>query len=224
MTARPASALLFDLDGTLVDSAPDLHAVANTLRADHGLPALPFAAFRPSVSRGGRAMLASAFPDLPEADRDAMIDAFLSRYHDAICVHSTLFGGMAEVLAEVEAAGIPWGIVTNKPGWLSSRLLAAMALDVRCGVVIAGDTLAVRKPDPEPVLAACRALSADVASAVFVGDDRRDVEAGRAAGCRTVVAGWGYVPGVEETRAWGADVMLDAPIALLDLDWLQPDR
>jgi N-acetyl-D-muramate 6-phosphate phosphatase len=221
VSASRASALLLDLDGTLVDSAPDLHATANAMRAERGLAPLPFVDFRPFVSRGGRAMLASAFPQLDESERDALLPEFLERYHGTIFVHSALFPGMADVLAHVEGAGIPWGIVTNKPGWLSRSLLAAMALDGRCGVVIAGDTLAQRKPDPEPVHAACRALSADVGGAVFVGDDLRDVQAGRAAGCRTVVAAWGYVPARAETDSWGADLTLETAAALLELPWLR---
>ncbi|HRQ66209.1 MAG TPA: HAD hydrolase-like protein, partial [Xanthomonadaceae bacterium] len=108
---RPASALLFDLDGTLVDTAPDMHAAANALRGEHGLAPMPFAEFRPFVSRGGRAMLAVTFPDLDESAREALIPAFLERYHATIFVHSALFPGMGEVLAHVEDAGIPWGIV-----------------------------------------------------------------------------------------------------------------
>jgi N-acetyl-D-muramate 6-phosphate phosphatase len=215
-----AAAVLFDLDGTLVDSAPDLHAAANALRAEAGLGPMPYAAFRPFVSRGGRAMLGVAFPHLQEAAREALLAPFLQRYHDAIFVHSALFEGMAGVLARIEGADIPWGIVTNKPGWLCTRLLRDMDLDRRCGVVIAGDTLPVRKPDPEPLHAACRALSVPLAGTLFVGDDLRDVQAGRAAGCRTVLACWGYLPPDEDVATWGADHMLETPAALLGLSGL----
>ncbi len=221
---RQLSAVLFDLDGTLVDSAPDMHAVANALRAERGVEPMPLADFRPCVSRGGRAMLASAFPQLDESARLALLPEFLERYHAAIYVHSALFPGMSELLAHIESLGVPWGIVTNKPGWLSSALLVATGLEPRCGVMISGDTLPQRKPDPEPVHVACRALAADVAGTVFIGDDLRDVQAGRAAGCRTAVAAWGYVPPPAETALWGADLVLDSPSALLDFEWSMPAR
>lgn len=216
MSALSIAALLFDLDGTLVDTAPDLYAAASAMRADRGLPPLPYAAFRPQVSRGGRAMLAVAFPRLSESQREAMLEEFLARYHDAICVHSRLFDGVADLLDAIEARGLCWGIVTNKPGWLCAALLPALGLDRRCGALVAGDSLPVRKPDPGPVLTACGMLGVDAARVLFVGDDERDVQSGRAAGCRTAVAAWGYVPARSEYQGWGADLVLEHASELLD--------
>lgn len=210
-----APLVLFDLDGTLVDTAPDLHAALNTLLAGQGRASVDAVAFRATVSRGGSAMLALAFPELDTEARLAMLPPFLALYEQSIALHSSLFAGMDRVLARIEQDG-RWGVVTNKPERLARRLLDEMALSPRCAVLIGGDTLPTRKPDPAPLLEACQRLGADPASAVYVGDDRRDIEAARAAGMRSVGAAWGYFAADEQLADWGADSIADSPLQLLD--------
>jgi 2-phosphoglycolate phosphatase len=209
----PLHAVLFDLDGTLVDSAPDLVAAVRALCVELGAPPPDANAVREVVSAGGRAMLRRG---LPGAD-DAMIDQWLPRFLDLYSVnmveHTRLFDGMAAVLEQFELRGIAWGIVTNKPGWLARPLLDQLDLSRRCAAIVCGDCLPLRKPDPAPILHACALAGVAVAASVFVGDDRRDVEAGRAAGARTVAAAWGYLDG-GDPREWGADLVVDAPSRL----------
>lgn len=212
-----SAAILFDLDGTLVDTAPDLHRAACRLCRSLARPEPAFADFRPTVSRGARAMLASALPDLSESERERLIEPFLALYREDLCRESRLFPGIEAVLAGLGARGLPWGIVTNKPRFLTEPLLAALPLGDAPAVLFCGDCLPVRKPDPAPVLAACSALGLNPGLVWFVGDDERDVLAGRAAGCRTAVAGWGYVPEVEVYRAWGSERVLGRPDEVLAL-------
>jgi phosphoglycolate phosphatase len=206
----PPRAVFFDLDGTLVDSAPDLVAAVQALCAELGAPPPDADAVRRVVSTGGRAMLRQG---LPGAD-DAMIEQWLPRFLDLYSVnmleHTRLYDGMPEVLELFEARGIAWGIVTNKPGWLARPLLDQMDLRTRCAALVTGDCLAVRKPDPAPVLHACELAGIDVATIAFVGDDLRDVQAGRAAGAHTIAAAWGYLDG-GDPHAWGADQVLKQP-------------
>ncbi len=209
----PPSAVLFDLDGTLVDSAPDLVAAVEALCVELGAPPPDADAVRKVVSAGGRAMLRKG---LPGAD-DAMIDQWLARFLDIysvkMVVHTRLYDGMADVLDLFAARGIPWGIVTNKPGWLARPMLAQMTFHSACGALVTGDCLAVRKPDPGPVLHACELLGVEVAGCVFVGDDLRDVQAGRAARARTIAAAWGYLDG-GDPHTWGADAVVETPHGL----------
>ncbi|GAA0705132.1 HAD-IA family hydrolase [Dokdonella soli] len=209
----PPRAVLFDLDGTLVDSAPDLVAAVQALCVELGAPPPDADAVRKVVSAGGRAMLRKG---LPGAD-DAMIDQWLARFLDIysvkMAVHTRLYDGMAEVLDLFESRGIAWGIVTNKPGWLARPMLAQMAFHTGCAALVTGDCLPVRKPDPAPVLRACELVGVDASSCVFVGDDLRDVQAGRAAGARTIAAAWGYLDG-GDPHAWGADHVVDVPSGL----------
>ena len=209
----PLQAVLFDLDGTLVDSAPDLVAAVRALCVELGAPPPDAMAVREVVSAGGRAMLRRG---LPGAD-DVMIDQWLPRFLDLYSVnmveHTRLFDGMAAVLAQFESRGIAWGIVTNKPGWLTRPLLDQLDLSRRCAAVVTGDCLTVRKPDPAPVLHACALAGVAVGATAFVGDDRRDVLAGRAAGARTVAAAWGYLDG-GDPHGWGADIVVDTPSLL----------
>jgi len=213
--------LLFDLDGTLVDSAPDLFQAALTLQQRRGLPACPYPDFRAQVSRGGSAMLSIA---LATQDQDliaAALPEFLAIYREHIARHSQLFPGMAEILAAVQTNGGRWGVVSNKPEALARALMQGLRLDADCAVLIGGDTLTVRKPDPAPLWEACRRLDAKVSDAVYVGDDPRDIEAARAAGMRSIAAAWGYVDADVDLRTWGADVIAPQPIDLLDLlEWL----
>lgn len=206
-------AVFFDLDGTLVDSAPDLIAAVEALCVELGAPPPDSARVRQVVSAGGRAMLREG---LPGAD-DVMIDQFLPRFLDIYSANmverTRLYDGMADVLAGFESRGIAWGVVTNKPGWLARPMMEQMHLASRCSALVTGDCLPVRKPDPAPVLHACRLAGVDVAATAFVGDDLRDVQAGRAAGALTIAAAWGYLDG-GDPHAWGADRVVDVPSRL----------
>lgn len=207
-------AVLFDLDGTLADTAPDLIAAADRLLAERGLPAADPERVRPVVSRGGAAILGAAMPGWNPDDR-ASLQRFLDLYREQVCVRTTLYPGVPELLSRIEGAGKGWGIVTNKAGWLTTPLLATLALDRRAGSVVAGDTLPVRKPDPAPVLHACRELGVRPSRVALVGDDARDLEAALNAGALPVLADWGY--GSAEARASHPDVLRVArPLDLLD--------
>jgi phosphoglycolate phosphatase len=207
--------VLFDLDGTLVDTAPDLRVALDALLARHGRPPCDPTAFRATVSRGGAAMLTLGFPELDPEPRLRLLPEFLALYDSAIAAHSVLFDGMDDVLRAIERQG-RWGIVTNKPERLATRLVESMGLSSRCAVLIGGDTLPTRKPDPAPLLEACRRLGAAAGGCIYVGDDRRDIEAARAAAMRSVGARWGYFDPGEDIEAWGADFIAECPRDLLD--------
>jgi len=212
--------VLFDLDGTLVDSAPDLAGAANLLRADHGLPPLPYEQLRPMVGSGARGMVGMAFGVAPGHERfESLREAFLARYAERLLAQTRVFEAMAPVLQALEAAGRPWGIVTNKAMRFTAPVLEGLGLHTRAAVVIAGDTTAHAKPHPEPLLEAARRLRLAAADCVFVGDDPRDVEAGRGAGMVTVAAAWGYLGAEQPIDTWGADHVLDRPQDLLN--WLE---
>jgi 2-phosphoglycolate phosphatase len=221
MSRRIARAVLFDLDGTLVDTAPDLCAAANTMRARVGLSPLSVPELRPAVSRGSRAMLALALPHLDPAEREAWVGPFLESYAAAIAVHSRLFGGVDEVLDRIENDGASWGIVTNKPEGLARALVQHLGLSMRAAVLVGGDTLPQRKPDPQPLWFACDQLGVAPQHAVYVGDDARDVEAARAAGLRPIAAAWGYRDASDDINRWGADLVLEHPLDLLTSDALR---
>lgn len=217
MTARPV--LLFDLDGTLVDSAPDLAGAANDLRAAHGLPPLPHADLRPMVGAGARGMVGVAFGVAPGEPRfDGLRDAFLARYAERLLQDSRVFDGMSPVLDALDAAGLPWGIVTNKAMRFTAPLVEGLGLAQRARVVIAGDTTPHAKPHPAPLLEAALRIGVPAGACAYIGDDLRDVQAGRAAGMATLAAAWGYLGQGEPVQAWGADRVLDVPSALLQ--WL----
>lgn len=210
----PPRAVLFDLDGTLVDSAPDLVAAVQALCLELGAPAPDAQAVRQVVSAGGRAMLRKGLPGADDAMIDQWLPRFLDIYSVRMVVHTRLYDGIAEVLALLEARGIAWGIVTNKPGWLARPMLAQMTFNHGCATLVTGDCLPVRKPDPAPVLLACQQAGIEPSSAFMIGDDLRDIQAGRAAGTRTIAAGWGYLDG-GDPHAWGADHVVDTPLALV---------
>jgi len=207
-------AVFFDLDGTLVDSAPDMVAAMRRLRIEHGESPAGVETIGAAVSKGGRAMLRRGFPSADENLIEELLPRFLDLYAEAIATHTTTFPGVDEVLSMLETRGVQWGIVTNKPGWLARALLAALKLDVRCAALVSGDCLPQKKPDPAPILRACTLANVEPARSVYVGDDLRDIEAGRNAGMRTIAAGWGYLDG-EDPHAWGADLVIDTPQALL---------
>ncbi|GIX22709.1 MAG: phosphoglycolate phosphatase, bacterial [Gammaproteobacteria bacterium] len=212
---------LFDLDGTLVDTAPDLAAVVNAMRTARGLPPRPLEALRPAVSRGARALLRRAFDPPPDgAELEALRAELLERYAAAPARAARLFPGLDGVLARLEAAGLPWGVVTNKPQDLAAAVLDALDLARRCAVLIGGDRLKRPKPDPEGLQSACRQCAVPPAQAVYLGDDRRDVEAARAAGLAALVAAWGYREAEDDPCRWGADAIIADAEALHA--WLDP--
>ncbi len=210
-----APLVLFDLDGTLVDSAVDLLAAMNTILAREGRQALSLAALRPAVSRGGRAMLATAFPDLGPEDLEARLQPFLDVYAQAVAIHSTPFKGIDTVLGAIEAAGARWGVVSNKPHYLAVPVVDSMGWTARCAALYGGDSLPRKKPDPDQLLAAASLLGVPAADCVYVGDDQRDIEAARRAGMKSVAALWGYRMDGDDPLAWGADVLCDLPEDLL---------
>ena len=217
---RRAEVLLFDLDGTLVDSAPDLAGAANDLRHQHGLPPLPYAALRPMVGTGARGMVGVAFGVAPGDARFVDLrDAFLARYAERLLVHTRVFDAMHAVLDHLDARGQRWGIVTNKAMRFTEPIVQGLGLADRASVLIAGDTTPHAKPHPEPLLEAARRLDVVPAACAYVGDDERDIVAGRAAGMVTVAAAWGYLGQGEPVQAWAADVVLASPAALLQ--WLE---
>jgi phosphoglycolate phosphatase len=209
--------MLFDLDGTLADTAPDLAAAANAMRAARGLEPVPLELLRPMASSGARGLLKVAFDKAPADDGyEALRVEFLDRYASALAVHSQLFDGVTEVLDAIEARGFAWGIVTNKAARFTTPLAALLGLSVRAGAIVSGDTTAFSKPHPAPLLRAAELLDIPPSACVYVGDDERDILAGHAAGMRTVAAGWGYC-GRSAPTGWQADMVLDAPRDLLTL-------
>lgn len=214
------SAVFFDLDGTLIDSAPDLIDAMRRLRAELGEPAIAMDKVGMVVSKGGRAMLRAGFPGIAEARIETLLPRYLDLYAQQIARHTRTFDGIDAVLADFDARPLPWGIVTNKPERLARSVVAELGLAARSGALVGGDTLAKRKPDPEPLLHAAQLANVDATRCVYVGDDARDIEAGRAAGMLTVAAGWGYLDG-EDPRDWGADIVVAKPrdlLAALGLD------
>jgi len=211
--------VLFDLDGTLIDSAPDLAGAANRLRAEHGLEPLPLDMLRPMVGSGARGMVGVAFGVAPgDARFESLRDAFLAHYEAGLLERTQPFEGVAQMLSALDAAGIAWGIVTNKATRFTAPIVAGLGLAQRAGVVVCGDTTPHSKPHPEPLLHAARALALPPAHVVYVGDDLRDAQAARAAGMPMLAATWGYLGLGEPVHDWGADALVDAPSQLLD--WL----
>jgi N-acetyl-D-muramate 6-phosphate phosphatase len=212
--------VLFDLDGTLLDSAPDMLAAINALRGERGEAPGTLDALRPHVSKGARAMIASAFPLLDADAREALVRPFLDAYEREIGLHGRPFDGIEEMLAALEADGARWGIVTNKPEYLARQVLPAFGWDARSAILVGGDTLAERKPHPLPLLHSAQALGVEPAQCAYVGDDERDIMAARAAGMPSVVALWGYRLDADDPVAWQGDVMADTPHGLTDpLAW-----
>lgn len=209
-------AVLFDLDGTLVDSAPDFIAVINRMRADRGRAAMSLADLRPVVSKGSRAMLAAGFPDVAATEREIWVQEFLDLYEAELGLHGKPFDGIERMLAALEAHGTIWGIVTNKPEYLARKLMPLLGWESRCAVLIGGDTLAVRKPDPLPLLHAAESIGVAADDCIYVGDDERDILAARAAGMPSVVALWGYRLHEDDPFAWQGDLLVHEPHGLCD--------
>ncbi len=211
--------VLFDLDGTFADTAPDMAYALNRLLEERGRPPRPFEEIRPHVSHGGRALIRLGFGLEPEHPQfDPLRQAFLRIYSDHIQRQTRLFPGMDELLNALERRASPWGIVTNKPAWLTDPLMRGLGLDRRAHCIVSGDTTAHAKPHPEPILHACRQLNLNPACCWYLGDAQRDITAGRAAGTRTLVALFGYLGIDDEPSDWGADGMIGHPLETLG--WL----
>ncbi|MBW8369021.1 MAG: phosphoglycolate phosphatase [Arenimonas sp.] len=203
--SRPPRAVLFDLDGTLVDSAPDLCNAVNRVVVDLGHAPVPLARLREVVSKGGRAMLAAALPQLSDDERAPLLAPFLAHYAQALAVDSLVFEGVSDLLAGLESRGLRWGIVTNKPEALARGVVEGFGWSQRSAVLIGGDTLPRHKPDPDQLLLACDQMGLAPSDVIYVGDDLRDVQAARAAGMVSVAALWGYREPHDDPATWGAD-------------------
>lgn len=214
--ARQFSAVLFDLDGTLVDTAADFIAVLNAQRAAHGLTALPDGVIRNTVSDGARALIRLAFGgDEGEAEFEAQRQELLGRYQQQVGACATLFEGFDALLEELEQIGIAWGIVTNKPRLYTELLLERIGLS--CPILVCADDLENAKPDPEGLLLACRTLYLDSSQCIYVGDHERDIQAARNANMPSIAAGFGYLKDDAQVEDWQADYIADTPAELVAL-------
>jgi phosphoglycolate phosphatase len=211
------TAVFFDLDGTLIDTAPDMGGALNRVIQRHGREPVPASRYRAQVSHGSIALLKLGFPELdPATEMQELREEFLSTYEENIADDSILFDGVEPLLQQLEAWRMPWGIITNKPEALTLKLLDAMDITPRCCSIVAADTTTHAKPHPAPMLLACKRANVDAARCVYVGDARRDIDAGRAVAMKTCVASWGYIsPADDKPDQWQADVMLSAPMDLL---------
>lgn len=202
------NAVLFDLDGTLVDTAPDMVAVLQALQRDRGLAPVTYELGRAYVSNGAVGLLRFGFPGVDDESLERLRLEFLERYGNSLCVQSALFEGLEALLGQLEAGRIPWGVVTNKPHWLTEPLLEALQLGGRAACCVSGDTLPLRKPHPAPMLHACELAGINARETVYVGDSSRDIEAGKAAGMGTIAAAYGYVTPDDHAATWGADALV----------------
>ena len=211
-------AVLFDLDGTLVDSAPDLGFATDQMRVARGMPSLPLEQYRPMAGSGARGMLGIAFGIGPDhADFEALRDEFFVRYAECLTDRTYAFPGVDLLITGLLELGLAWGVVTNKSQRFSHPLTAAMPLFASASTIVSGDTTPYSKPHPEPLFEAARQLGLAPQECIYVGDDERDIQAGRAAGMRTVAATYGYLGTAADTRAWQADAQIDAALDLLPL-------
>ncbi len=209
-------AVLFDLDGTLIDSAPDLGAAADKMRTDRGLPSFPLDHYRPMAGAGARGMLGIAFGMTPEhPDFEAMKEEFFVNYESCMTERTRIFECVADMVARLVAQGLPWGVVTNKSSRFTDPLTQAMDLFATAGAIVSGNTTPHAKPHPEPLFEAARRLSVDPSRCVYVGDDERDIVAGLAAGMGTVAATYGYLGQQADISRWNAHLHIDSPMDLL---------
>jgi 2-phosphoglycolate phosphatase len=222
MSGTDIRTVLFDLDGTLLDTAPDLAAALNTVLEENQLPTLPYESIRTVVSHGGSALIKIGFKLQQDDPRfDPLRQRLLAVYRENISRRTTLFPGMDALLQEIEQRGLNWGVVTNKPGWLTDPLLKDLQLYDRAICVISGDTLQQRKPHPAPLLHACQLAGSLPEQCLYVGDAQRDIEAGRNAGMHTMVALFGYFTDQDQPHSWGATHSIEEPRELLA--WLDND-
>ena len=211
-------AVLFDLDGTLIDSAPDLGAAVDQMRVDRGMPSLPLVHYRPMAGAGARGMIGLAFGFTPEhPDYDAMKEEFFRNYEACMTQRTFAFEGVVQMIDALVAAQLPWGVVTNKSKRFAEPLTQAMPLFKTAAVVISGDTTPFAKPHPEPLFEAARRLGIAPSACVYVGDDERDIVAGLAAGMKTVAATYGYLGTQSDVQKWQAHAHIQSPRELEDL-------
>jgi phosphoglycolate phosphatase len=211
-------AVLFDMDGTLLDTAPDFIAVCQAMRGERGLPPITDQQVRDVVSGGARAMVSATFglqPDAPEFE--ALRLEFLERYQQGCAVHTRLYDGMEALLRDIEKAGLVWGVVTNKPVRFAEPIMQQLKLAERSRVLICPDHVTRSKPDPEPLVLACKTLGVDPSRVLFVGDDLRDIESGRDAGTKTAAVRYGYIHPEDNPNNWGADVVVSHPEELREV-------
>lgn len=199
--------VLFDLDGTLVDTAPDMVATLQEMQRAHGYEPVPYELGRSYVSNGAMGLLRVGFADIDEDGRAGMVREYVERYAERLCEESSVFAGLDMLLDSLDAAGCPWGVVTNKPEHLTNPLLEQLGLTCRIACAVSGDTLPVRKPEPEPLLLGCDIAGIEVHRSIYVGDAARDIEAGLRAGAATIAAGYGYITEDDDPREWGADMI-----------------
>jgi 2-phosphoglycolate phosphatase len=212
------AAVLFDLDGTLIDSAPDLGAAADQMRTDRGLSPLPLEHYRPMAGAGARGMIGVAFGRTPEdPDYNDLREEFMANYERCMTARTYAFQGVAELIAQLQQRDLAWGVVTNKIERFTLPLTGAMPLFASAGAIVAGDTTPHPKPHPAPLLEAARRLALDPQRCLYVGDDERDIVAGLAAGMGTVAATYGYLGQKGDVSSWGAHAMINSPVELLQL-------
>ncbi len=211
--------VLFDLDGTLADTAPDLAQALNAVLVENGHPPLPYERIRAEASYGGRGLIHLGFGLEPgDDDYDRLRQRFLDLYAAHLCEQTTVFPGIEAVLAELHRRGLNWGVVTNKPAYLTEPLMDKLQLAPEAACIVSGDTTANSKPHPEPLLHACALAGSTPEQCLYVGDAERDIRAGKRAGMQTLAARFGYIRSGDDPRNWGADEMIDTPQAILD--WL----
>jgi 2-phosphoglycolate phosphatase len=210
-------AVLFDLDGTLIDSAPDLGAAVDKMRVQRGLPSLPLEQYRPMAGAGARGMIGIAFGITPEhAEFEVMKEEFFVNYENCMTERTRIFEGVNDMIAALVSQDLLWGVVTNKSSRFTDPLTAAMPLFATAGAIVSGNTTPHAKPHPEPLFEAARRLSVDPARCVYVGDDERDIVAGLAAGMGTVAATYGYLGQQTDIARWNAHLHIDSPLKLLN--------
>ena len=214
--ATKTAAVLFDLDGTFADTAPDLGAALNYVRSMHHLPPLPLEITRLQASHGSAGLIKLGFNVEPDSAKfPALRDALLAHYSANICTHTTLFPGMAELIDTLEQRGLPWGIVTNKPHRFTLPLMQALDYAKRAACLVSGDTCAHAKPHPEPLLYAAKIMGVAPQNCLYLGDDKRDMDAGRAAGMKSLIALFGYIDPNADLKAWQAAGAIATPLELL---------
>jgi N-acetyl-D-muramate 6-phosphate phosphatase len=210
--------ILFDLDGTFADTAPDLASALNHARASRKLPPLPLAMLRPQASHGAAGLLKAGMNIKPEAPEfNELRDLFLGYYASHICAHTKLFDGMADLVEALERRGIQWGIVTNKPHRFTLPLMQELGYADRAACLVSGDTCGNAKPHPEPLLKACEMIGASPAQCLYLGDDLRDMQAANSAGMPGIIARYGYIDEGADLASWNARAIIDRPMEILDL-------
>ena len=212
---HPFAAVIFDLDGTLVDTAPDLIACLNKALAANGFSAIGHAQVKPCISHGAMAMIALAAPDADAAAKSRLLDYMLDCYEQNIAEHSRFYAGIAETLSAIEEQGLKWGVVTNKRERFTHPLMAALKLTERAACIVSGDTTANPKPHPEPMWAACKQAQVNPVECVYIGDAQHDITAGKNAQMKTLAALYGYIKAEDSPEAWGADALIESPEQIL---------